>query len=101
MNYCRVLRNGAGIVFGQSVFHVGDLGTNVVFRSAKAHTFAERKTTLSVLVGERLPTPFALRATKPNPTVIVLPVLIPLRGTPSATLHMDTVPVTETRRTVI
>jgi hypothetical protein len=46
MNYCRVLRKGAGIVSGQSVFHVGALGTNVVFRSAKARTFAERKTTL-------------------------------------------------------
>jgi hypothetical protein len=26
---------------------------------------------------KRLPTPFALRTTKPNPTVIVLPVLSP------------------------
>jgi hypothetical protein len=88
MNYCRVLRKGAGIVFGGSVFHVGVLGTNVVFRSevvkklgqapwrplifqgfrrfgsepvpffhslsAKARTFAERKTTLSVVVAKRV-----------------------------------------------
>jgi hypothetical protein len=48
---------------------------NVVFRSAKARTFAERKTTLFVVARKRLPTPFALRNTKPNPTVTVLPVL--------------------------
>jgi hypothetical protein len=75
MNYCRVLRKGSGVVFGQSVFHLSVLGINVVFRSAKARTFAERKTTLFVVARKRLPTPFALLTTKSNPTVIVLPVL--------------------------
>ena len=75
MNSCRVLRKGSGVVFGQSVFHLDALGTNVVFRSAKARTFAERKTTLFVVARKRLPTPFALRTTKQNPTLVVLPVL--------------------------
>jgi hypothetical protein len=66
---------GSGVVFGESVFHVVALGTNVVFRSAKARTFAERKTTLSVVARKRLPPPFASRAAKPSPTLIVLPVL--------------------------
>jgi UDP-glucuronate decarboxylase len=69
----RMMDQEDGFVGGQSVFHVGALGINVVFRSAKARTFAERKTTLFVVARKRLPTPFALRATKPNPTVIVLP----------------------------
>jgi hypothetical protein len=75
MNNCGVLRKGSGVVFGQNVFPVGALGINVVFRSAKARTFAERKTTLLVVARKRLPTPFATRATKLSPTLIVLPVL--------------------------
>jgi uncharacterized protein len=61
MNQCRVLQKGSGVVFGECVFHVGTLGINVVFRSAKARTFAERKTTLSVVDRKRLPTPHAFR----------------------------------------